>query len=174
VPLLLLAAAFAGAAEERSPLLKDPEPPPPAPPYQPHVVSSEMAAKLASVAPRFTPPAALARKDPVVESHDADKPRNGIVRLPRYLVLETRIPDFPQRRMLTPLGRVDLALKRHPGLKFGPLAFLNNGIGLAMLEEEERLERLAEMNDLFSLLPNPKSSETKAVKHGMDGSFIDR
>src|SRR5581483_274784 len=136
-------------------------------------LSPAMAAQLATVAPKF---AVVAAAEPrfAVPAAEADKPRNGIVRLPAYLVQEMRIPDFPARRMLTPLGRIDLAFHRHPGLNLGPLAFLNAGIGLAMLEEEERLERMAEARDLLSLLPDPKSTSYRDLKRSMDGSFMDR
>lgn len=80
---------------------------------------------------------------------DKDVPRNAIIRLPQFDVRNDRPPLFRQRHLLTPLGRVDLVLRRHPGLKFGPLAFLNVRRGLEMLEEEDAIERRREMAELF-------------------------
>jgi hypothetical protein len=39
--------------------------------------------------------------------------------------------------MLSEKGKLALALKKFPGLGFGPLAFLNGGLSLEMLREEE-------------------------------------
>ena len=131
-------------------------------------VSPETAAKLAAAAPKFVPPATTTEEKPAVDLREIDKPKNGIIRLPAYLVQEPKVRAFKEREMLTPKGNLALALKRHPGLRFNPLFFLgsNDGIALAMLEEERRLERLAEMADLLSLMrygDTPVSNDTKRM-----------
>jgi hypothetical protein len=171
--LLFAAAGFAvGApgmtAAEMSPLLKDPSPPPAAVapgPAVTHAISPAVAEKLAAATPKYTPPAAPA---PQVEAtpdlREVDKPRNGIVRLPSYLVQEEKLPAFKERELLTPQGRLKLAYQRHPGLNFGNIwIFRNDGIALMMLEEEERLERRQEFYDLASLLPRPEAKKAKAL-----------
>ena len=78
-------------------------------------------------------------------------------------------PTFKPRELLTAKGRLDLALERHPGLRFGSFwIFRNDGVALEMLAEEERLERIKEMQDLVSLLP---LSEEKKVKPVMEQTF---
>jgi hypothetical protein len=62
------------------------------------------------------------------------QPPEGVVRLPRYDVRERRLPKFKERELLTPTARVDLHLKRHPGLRIGNLFGLNRGIARAMID----------------------------------------
>jgi hypothetical protein len=73
----------------------------------------------------------------------------GVVRLPRYNVGGRRIPQFKEREILTPTARIDLYLKRHPGLRIGNLFGLNRGIAAAMIAEQDALDRRREMNDLL-------------------------
>jgi hypothetical protein len=120
-------------------------------------LSPDTAAKLAAASPKFTPVEAVApgsaaatESSPVLR--DTDKPRNQIIRLPRFIVEEQKL-HIPKEELqvLTPKGRVEYAFNRRPGLKFGPFSFLNAGIALAMLEEDLAVQRAAEMADLFSL-----------------------
>ncbi len=74
---------------------------------------------------------------------------HDVVRLPRYEVRERPLPPFRERHLLTRAGRIDLAVKRHPALKLGPLSRLNFRRGLDMLEEEQQIERNREMSELI-------------------------
>jgi hypothetical protein len=115
-------------------------------------VSPQTAALLQAATPKFAPAAAAAT--PAVQSREPDKPRNGIIRLPPYHVREPRPPVFKEREILSLDGRLKLALKKFPGVRLNPLFFLNSndGIALAMLEEEYRLQRISEAADLTGLL----------------------
>lgn len=122
-------------------------------------MSPEVAARLAEKLPKFAPPPTPpAEGSPIVqapppESRVADKPLNTIIRLAPYEVFEAKPPAFKERHILTPKGRLDLALKRYPGLNFGNFwIFNNNGIALAMLEEDFAIERKNEMMELTSLI----------------------
>ena len=75
---------------------------------------------------------------------------NDIIRLPQYDVQDAKLPKFRSRELLTPNGRADVALRRHPGLRFGPLSVLNVRRGVEMLEEEDAIDRRQEMFDLVS------------------------
>ena len=55
--------------------------------------------------------------------------------MPDYIVFEDKFRDLSEFEMLTPKGKAELALKRYPGLKIGPFASLNTGVGVAMLAE---------------------------------------
>lgn len=147
--------------------------PAPVPAPQPRAVSAETAAKLAAVAPKFVPPKPAEEK-PAADPREADKPKNTIIRLPSYIVREPKVREFKERELLTPRGSLDLALKRHPGLRFNPLFFLgsNSGVALAMLEEEHRLERLAEMADLLSLMRYSDTPMDPDTKRKVQQSFI--
>ena len=121
------------------------------------LLSPGTAAKLAAASPKYVPPTVVApgteeaaEISPIVR--EPDKPRNQIIRLPRYIVGEQKL-HVPKEelRVFTPKGRVEYAFNRRPGLRFGPLAFLNAPIALEMLEEDLRAQRRAEESDLWSL-----------------------
>ena len=183
-PLLALAVIIAGPTRGQTaggpaadpaqtpPAAATPGPAPP-PPALARAVSPEVAAKLAATAPKFVPPKSDADQ-PAPDRRELDKPRNGIVRLPSYIVQEPKMRDLKERELLTPKGRLDLALKRYPGLRFNPLFFLgsNNGIALAMLEEEERLERMKEMADLMDLFRYSETPVSDDVKRNAQQTFI--
>jgi hypothetical protein len=121
-----------------------------------HGISATTAARLSATAPKFVPPPAPGADTRAAEVRIRDKPKNGIVRLPDYIINEPKAPAFKERELLTGYGRLQLGLKRYPGLRFGSLPFLsNNGWALAMLEEDFRLERKAEMEDLSNLITSP-------------------
>ena len=159
LPLLVISAALAagGASAAES----SPPPPEPAPasaispaPAAVRAISPQVAALLAATAPKYSPPAPATAKPAGAEPPEADKPRNGIIRLSPYIVRERRLPDMKERNLLTAQGRLDLALRRHPDLRLGALGPLNNHAWAgAMLEEEFALERRNEMQDLLSLVP---------------------
>jgi hypothetical protein len=105
-------------------------------------VSPELAAKLRDGLPKYSPSKSAA-PPPAGEN-----PHDDILRLPHYEVREQKIPEFRKREMLTPKGRLEVALKRHPGLNFGPLKSWNYRRGLEMLEEEHILEIRRELEGL--------------------------
>jgi hypothetical protein len=109
--------------------------------------SATLKANISASLPKFTAPPAKGASA-VPPQSEPSAPRNGIIRLPSYVVRDKKLPEFKPRELLTPAGRLDLALKRHPGLKFGPFASLNKGPALQMLAEEEAIERRAELSDL--------------------------
>jgi hypothetical protein len=151
-------------------------PVPPAPATtRPRETSPETAAKIIFTLPKYSaPPEAEAKKtEEAPDLRETDKPRNGIVRLPKYLVQEPKVPAFKDRELLTTQGKIDLAYKRHPGLRLGSLGFLNNnGPALMMLEEERRLERKAEMEDLYGLYQYSDPKAGAAVKRETSTTFI--
>lgn len=115
-----------------------------------HSLSADTSARVVAGLPKFTPakPTAVGEESP--DLRETDKPRNGIIRLPRYQVREKKAPDFKNREMLTPEGKIELAFKRRPGLKIGNIFGLNRGIAMAMLAEDEAYERRLEMEELSS------------------------
>jgi hypothetical protein len=79
------------------------------------------------------------------------RPRSQIVQLPEFFVAEPRVHVPNRLQVLTPKGRVDLAFQRRPGLKIVPLAWMNAGVAVEMLEEDLRARRRAEHAELLSL-----------------------
>ncbi len=171
--MLFVALAIGRLAAEETPSFLAVPPPIPLPEAAPpsRAISSEAAAKLAALTPTFTPanpPAPIASAADSVEPSD-DRPRNRIIRLPSYVVTEPKIKMPKQRDMLTPKGRLELALKRYPGLRFGNIGvFRNDGIALMMLAEDHRLERLREMADLLSILPASYQQDPKVKRSAQE------
>src|SRR5262249_1845283 len=146
-PALLLALATVcvapvALAAEFSPVIENkPAAPVPSPT---RVVSPNVAELLAIASPKYTPPPEPATTQP--PRPEPEKPRNGIIGLPAYEVREKKMPEIKERDLLTRAGRLELAYKRHPGLRvgsFGPLS--NNVWAKAMLDEEFAIERQKEM-----------------------------
>ena len=121
----------------------------PARPHRDRAISGDLAATLSSALPKYNPPKPVEKKpvDESVDLREVDKPKNGIVRLADYVVRETRPPVFRDRELTTGKGKADLGMKRYAGLNFGPLSSLNRGVGVAMLQEQERLNNMAELTD---------------------------
>jgi hypothetical protein len=109
-------------------------------------VSSKINADIASGMPKFAAPTPTPAEAPEVqEARDAERPKNQIPRLPKFVVRESRPLVFRDRDLYTPEGLVNLSFKNHPGLGFGNIFGLNSGIAYDMYMDEQRL---SEMNDL--------------------------
>ena len=142
---------------------------PASPPARPRPMSPVLASQISSLAPKYEPVAATRTIEPGTDLREIDKPRNTIIRLPNFEVQEDKAPVVKPPETLTPQQRLDLALKRHPGLRLGTFwIFRNDGIALTMLAEEERLERMKDMNDLLTLLP---ASQQKQMRPAVDDAF---
>ena len=127
------------------------------------VISPEMAARLVSTTPKFVPPPAPGTEAaPAPEPREPDRPMNQILRLPPYIVTDRRIAPTKERYVLTEKGKLDLALKKHPGFKFGPFAWLNNVLAIGMIDVDHAHERRKEEADLWSLY-SIGPSDTKRV-----------
>lgn len=132
-------------------------------------MSPATAALLSERMPKFTPIAVVSttpasplltitKAPELPDLREVDRPRNTIFRLQQYVVQEEKplTSTLKERELLTPSGRLQLGLKRYPGLRLGSLPFLSNdGWALAMLEEDFRLERKAEMEQLTTVLTSP-------------------
>ncbi len=117
-------------------------------------LSSTVKAMLADVTPRYAPPAKTSDAVATEESHETEKPRNGIIRLPRYLVQEAKPPTFKESELYTARGQLGLGYQRHPGLRIGSIGPLNNDAwAKALLEEEWGIERSKEMFELLRFVP---------------------
>jgi|UniRef100_UPI00404A4D7D hypothetical protein len=84
--------------------------------------------------------------------------------MPDYIVFEDKFRDLSEFEMLTPKGKAELALKRYPGLKIGPFASLNTGVGVAMLAEEERIRKLKRTDELIDLAGTLDPQKIRSLK----------
>ena len=113
-------------------------------------ISPEMAARLNALA-REIAPSPTGRTEGTARAASSGEASDAVLLDPFY-VEEEKVPEFKERDLLTPKGKLDLAYKRHPGLKLGPLSLGNAGVARAMIEEEFAKERRQEMRELGELM----------------------
>lgn len=130
----------------------------PSAPRRTRVVSPEVAAALSAAAPKFAPPAPKPPPKPeeeLVDLRDVDKPKNEIIRLPKYLVRERKPAVLTERAVVTPKGLTEFAMKRYltetdrvlNRFRIPFLTQTNEARALAMLAEDDRLENMASLKD---------------------------
>lgn len=140
-------------------------------------ISPGMAAQLTALTPKFDPAVAAAKDtkpaEPAPDLREIDKPKNTIIRLPDVYVREDRVRVPKEREVRTPKATLEEALRRHPGARFGSFwIFSNHGIALAMLAEEERLEKKREFEDLAGLMRITDPAAGAKAKHDVQQAFL--
>ena len=108
------------------------------------IISSRTAAALAAAMPKYSVPTPT--PTPTLDP-ELDRPKNGIIRLPSYVIRESRPPVFRKQDLYTKDGLIDLSFKAHPGLLFGNILGLNSGIAYQMMLDEERESALNDFTD---------------------------
>ncbi|ACB73375.1 hypothetical protein [Opitutus terrae] len=184
--LLSLTVALVAPAgfAETSPLAADrPEPAPttPAPkPKRDRAISDNLASTLAASMPKFNPPPKPRPEDEEVDLREVDKPRNGIIRLPKYTVRERRPPVFRERDIYTQGGFAELAKRRY----LTPTYRLLNSIyvpfltaspeqhALMMYAEQERLDNMAELNDTAQSIGRVDADAGAYIKRETDQTYM--
>lgn len=165
--LLPVVAAQTPATPAASPLFA----PAPAPGQQPEstataptapkrnrAISSGVAAALAAAAPKYTPPPPKPPPKPeseLVDMREIDKPKNTIVRLPKYVVQEPKPPVFTERSIHTEKGLTDIAMRRYisdadRALNRWTLPLFGTSKearAMAMYAEDERLRNMANLEE---------------------------
>lgn len=132
------------------------------------VITEAIRASVPKFVPKVAASAPAADRDEPAPEPSAD----GALLLPDYVVREKLLPDFSEFEMLTPKGRAELAIKRYPGLRFGPFAKLNIGIGIAMLREEQRLQDLRRAQEEADLGSLKGPAEAKALRKIMYDTIV--
>ncbi len=131
---------------------------PPDTPKRTRAISPEAAAALAAFAPKYEPPVPKPEPKPEAEPVDlreVDKPKNTIVRLPKYIVQEAKPPVFRERDINTEKGLTDIALRRYisdmdRALNRWTLPLFGTSKesrAMAMYAEDERLRNMSDLND---------------------------
>jgi hypothetical protein len=118
-------------------------------PKRERVMSDEVAATLATGMPKYNPPKPVEPKpeDEQTDLRETDKPRNGIIRLPKYVVKEPKPPVFREHDLHTGSEMTDIGLRRYIGLNIGNLGGLNRPVSLLMYQEKERLDNMADLKE---------------------------
>lgn len=193
-PLLLSAllaaglptASLAQTAPAQSPVLNPASAPPAASSTarkRPRAISGEVAAQLAATMPKYTPPPPKPEPKPEeeqVDLRDVDKPKNTIIRLPKYVVQEPKSPVFSERAISTKKGLTDIAMRRYITEAdrvlnrftlplFGTSA---ESRALAMYGEDERLKNMADLSDAASTVSKSDAAAGAYVRREAQKTYL--
>jgi hypothetical protein len=137
------------------------------------ITDSDLAGALIDSMPKYSPP----KPDQNVLGPDAaadtDVPKNGIIRLPKYVVTRDRSPVFTERNSYTKEGLEALAIKRYLSdfdsklLDRWSIPFLTMSPGDRALQMYNEDERLANMQDL-----NQEADTISKTGDPAEGEFI--
>jgi hypothetical protein len=126
-----------------------------------HSISPDIVRAVIGKLPKYAPPAPSKTTEPA--SDESSTGSGDIFRLPKVTVRE-RAPDRPDPfDLLTPKGKLELALKSHPGLRVGNIFGMNNGIALAIQAEERDVEKKAALTDTVRHTTSDSSPEGKRM-----------
>jgi hypothetical protein len=156
--------------------------PAPAAPRRARVISPEVAAQLSAAAPKFTPPPPAPVAKPAEEEtdlRDVDKPKNEIIRLPKFIVREPRPPMLTERAVNTKKGLADIAVRRYisevdRALNGFALPFFGASAeqrALEMYAEDERLKNMADLQDSVRMVNATNKAAGANVKREVDRTF---
>ncbi|MBS0630498.1 MAG: hypothetical protein JSS11_01185 [Verrucomicrobia bacterium] len=142
---------------------------------QPRRYRSTLAAALADSMPKYDPPKPVVKKaedDEDVDLRDVDKPKNRIVRLPKYTVQGNKPPIFRERDINTTKGLADIAMRRYLSevdralnrFQLPLFGASNETRALAMYEEEQRLKNMADLNETAHSIGKVDPKEAAEIK----------
>jgi len=138
-------------------------------------ISSDVAASLAAAMPKYNPPKPAPPPKPVEEQPDLreiDKPKNGIIRLPSYVVREAKPPVFRERDINTQAGMAAIAMKKYGTEASRALNRFTIPLfgqtqeqhALAQYAEDERLKTIGELNDAAGMVSARDKAEGAYIK----------
>ncbi len=159
-------------------------------PHRERAVSNGVAAALAAAMPKYAPPPP--KPPPVPEEdlpdlRDIDKPKNTIVRLPSYIVRESKPPIFRERDINTKQGLANIAMRRYltetdRALNrftlplFHPLSLLggtsNEDRAMAMYYEDERLKNMTDVADQTNMVMKADPAAGAQLKTDAQKTFM--
>lgn len=129
---------------------------PPAQPAPARALSPATAARLATNAPKYVAPdSSTERAHPnAPDLRETDRPRNTIIRLPDYVVRQSKPATIiTEDQVVTLEGKLERTYARHRGLRAGSFWIFKNDVAAReILEDDERVARRSAMNDLLGLL----------------------
>ncbi|MBI4623135.1 MAG: hypothetical protein HY736_07950 [Verrucomicrobia bacterium] len=191
---LLLTAVFAAGLTSGSPAQTAPAQSPvlnPAPAEQapsparkrPRAISADVAAQLAATMPKYTPPPPKPEPKPEeeqVDLRDIDKPKNTIIRLPKYVVQEPKPPVFSERAISTKKGLTDIAMRRYiteadRALNRFTLPLFGisaEARALAMYAEDERLKNMADLDDAANTVSKSDAAAGVYVRREAQKTYL--
>ena len=152
-----------------------PAPATPARPPASKETSTSLMAAISAGLPQYDPPKPTPPPTPV-ESQDLreiDKPANGIVRLPKYLVQEPKAAILNPADLMTPAAQAALEMKEHPGLSWVPFGWMNGNIAQQMYQEDKRLNNISDLTDTAnSIKAGGDSGESEYIKRETNDTYM--
>jgi hypothetical protein len=142
-----------------------------------------VAAALAAAAPKYTPPPPKAEPKPEAEQPDmreVDKPKNTIVRLPKYIVQEPKSPVFTERSIHTEKGLTDIAMRRYisdvdRALNRFTLPLFGSSSearAMAMYAEDERLRNMSDLHATAAAVSQADAAAGTYIRKETDQTFM--
>jgi hypothetical protein len=152
-------------------------------PRAPRAISPDVAAQLAASRPKFSPVAPPPPPKPEEELPDlreTDKPKNTIVRLPKFVVQEPRPAVFTERDIYSKKGLENLAMRRYltetdlvlNRFKLPLFGVSNADRAMAMYAEDERLKNMSEVADRTNMVMRTDATAGAKVKSEAQQTFM--
>lgn len=144
-------------------------------------LSPALSQALSASMPRYNPPQAKPAKPATDDDDDSDKPRNGIVRLPRYVIESNRSPVFEEKDIYTKKGLAELASKRYltefdRGVlnRYTIPLFGQSAEQRAMTQyyEDERIRKQHEAKDTVAVLQQVDPEAAKSLDNDVNRTFL--
>ena len=157
--------------------------PPPSAPKRTRAISPEVAAAFAAATPKFTPAPPKPEPTPVEEQPDMreiDKPKNAIVRLPKYIVQEPKPAVFSERAIHTEKGLTDIAMRRYisdmdRALNRFTLPLFGTSKearALEMYAEDERLKNMSELEQTATAVSKADAAGGTYIRREAQKTFM--
>lgn len=157
--------------------------PPPAAHKRERAISGEVAASLAAAMPKYNPPKPAPPPKPIEELPDlreTDKPKNGIVRLPNYVVREAKPPVFRERDINTQQGMANIAMKKYSTEASRALNRFTIPLfgqtqeqrALAQYAEDERLKNITDLNDAAGMVSARDKEQGAYIKRDIQATTM--
>jgi hypothetical protein len=149
-------------------------------PSSARAISPEVAAQLAASRPKFSPTPPPKPEEDLPDLREIDKPKNTIVRLPKYVVVAPRPPIFRERDIYTRQGLANLAMRRYFSETDRALnrftlplfSISNSDRALAMYAEDERLKNMADVADNTNMVMKSDAAAGTKMKDAAQQTFI--
>jgi hypothetical protein len=144
------------------------------------VASPALAAALAASRPKYNPPPKPDPADEDVDLREIDKPRNGIIRLPKYTVQEKKPPVFRERDIFTRGGLADLARNRYLSatdrilnrVTLPLFGTSSEARAMAMYAEDERLNNMSDLTDTAEDIGRADAADGAYIKRVTDETYM--
>lgn len=145
------------------------------------VISKDLSSAL-SVGYKYQPPPPPKPEAEDIDLRDVDKPRNGIIRLPKYVVEGQRPPIFNDRNLYSKEMLRRLAYQKYMSSfsknllnRFHLLGHGDEAYALMQYEADERKRNMAEMDDKISMYRvSGDDTEAEKLKDDTQRTFMRR